>query len=157
MTKAELQLATSQGQVANAQGNVKKTYIALSFLVGQSVEGPLVPPDNTTRVVRNSSSKRPRIRSKARSIGGCGSPPTRKIGARDVRSLHEKNEGLAASASEPLYRLIPTLSASGQLRFDPQPLGNEKAVDEQGVVESDLVGVRRRVFVTPTESSGSRS
>ena len=52
VTKAELQLATSRAQVANARGNVQRTYIALSFLVGEKVEGPLVPPDNTTRAAQ---------------------------------------------------------------------------------------------------------
>src|SRR5262249_31795712 len=45
VTKAQLQLATSNGTVATAQGNVDKAYIALSFLVGQKVDAQLVPPE----------------------------------------------------------------------------------------------------------------
>ena len=129
VTKAELQLATTQGQLANAQGNVKKTYIALSFLVAQKVEGPLIPPDNTTRAaqqyeqggpnqVKNALDHRSRVLTAAQARRP------------DLRALQEKNAGLEDSAKEPLYRLIPSLNASGQLRLIPDPLPNENALDE---------------------------
>lgn len=130
VTKAELQLATTQGQLASAQGNVKRTYLALSFLVAERVAGPLVPPDNTTRAaqqfeqarqnqVKSALDRRARVLSAAEQRRP------------DVRSLEERNAGLADSAKEPLYRLIPSLSASGQLRLVPDPLPSEKALDEQ--------------------------
>jgi outer membrane protein TolC len=129
-TKAELQLATSQGQVESAQGNVRKTYIALSYLLAEKIEGPLIAPDNTTRAaqsfeqaqrnqVKNALERRSRVLAAAQDRRP------------DVRSLQERNLGLEASAREPLYRLIPSLNAAGQLRFNPDPLGSEKAVDEQ--------------------------
>jgi outer membrane protein TolC len=116
--------------LASAEGNVQRTYIALSFLVGKKVEGPLVPPDNTTKAaqqfeqarsnqVKNALDRRERVIAAAQDRRP------------DVRSLHERNVGLEDSAKEPLYRLIPTLSASGQLRFVPDPLPSEKAVDAQ--------------------------
>jgi outer membrane protein TolC len=130
VTKAELQLATTQGQLASAQGNVKKTYIALSFLVAQKVEGPLVPPDNTTRAAEQFEQARSNQvktaldrRSRVLAAAQARRP--------DLRSLQEKNAGLEDSAKEPLYRLIPTVSASGQLRLNPDPLPSEKALDEQ--------------------------
>ena len=130
VTKAELQLATSEGQLENAQGNVRKTYITLSFLLVQKVEGPLVPPDNTTRAAQDFE------RARTNQVKNALDRRSRVVAAAqdrrpDVRSLHEKNAGLEASADEPLYRLIPSLNASGQLRFSPDPVGNEKAVDEQ--------------------------
>jgi outer membrane protein TolC len=130
VTKAELQLATSQGQLANAQGNVQRSYLALSFLVGQKVTGPLVPPDNTTKAAREFEQHRgSKVRSALeRHEHALAAAEDRRP---DVRSLREKNAGLEASADEPLYRLIPSLSVSGQLRGDPQPLGNEKALTEQ--------------------------
>lgn len=130
VTRAELQLATTRGQVANAQGNVQRTYIALSFLVGEKVEGPLVPPDNTTRAAQRFEQARANQVKTAldRRERGLAAAQDRRP---DVRSLHERNEGLAASATEPLYRLIPSLSASGQLRWVPAPLPGEKALDEQ--------------------------
>jgi outer membrane protein TolC len=130
VTKAELQLATSEGQLASAQGNVRRAYIALSFLVGQKVEGSLVPPDNTTTAAREFEQARSNQVKNA--LGRRGQVIAAAQDRRpDVRSLHEKNEGLEDSAQEPLYRLLPTLSASGQLRFVPDPLPSEKAIDEQ--------------------------
>jgi outer membrane protein TolC len=130
VTKAELQLATSRAQVANARGNVQRTYIALSFLVGEKVEGPLVPPDNTTRAAQQFEQAR------ANQVKSALERRERALAAAqdrrpDVRALHERNEGLAASAREPLYRLIPSLTASGQLRWVLDPLPSEKALDEQ--------------------------
>jgi outer membrane protein TolC len=129
VTKAQLQVATSRSQIANAEGNTAKAYIALSFLVGKKVEAPLVRPDNTTRAaqhfeqvgtnqVKNALDRRERALKAAQDRRP------------DVRSLHERTEALRSSAKEPLYRLIPSLSASGQVRFVPNPLGSEKAVDE---------------------------
>ena len=130
VTKAELQLATSQGQIANAQGNVRRAYISLSFLVGQRIDGPLVPPDNTTQAAQRyeqarSNQVKSALERRERSLAAAEQRRP------DVRSIHEKNASLAASASEPFYRLIPSLNASGQLRFVPDPLTNEKALDEQ--------------------------
>jgi outer membrane protein TolC len=133
VTKAELQLATSQGQIANAQGNVRRAYIQLSFLVGQKIEGPLVPPDNTTQAAQRfeqARSNQVKLALDRRERAVAAAEQRRP----DVRSLHEKNSGLAASASEPMYRLIPSVNASGQLRFVPDPLVNEKALDEQASI-----------------------
>lgn len=130
VTKAELQLATTQGQLANAQGNVKRTYIALSFLLAQKVEGPLVPPDNTTRAAQQFEQAR------ANQVKTALDRRARVLAAAqerrpDVRALQERNAGLEDSAKEPLYRLIPSVSASGQLRLVPDPLPNDNALDEQ--------------------------
>jgi outer membrane protein TolC len=133
VTKAELQLATSQGQIANTQGNVRRAYIALSFLVGQRVEGPLVPPDTTTQAAQRfeqarSNQVKTALERRERAVAAAEQRRP------DVRSLHEKNAALAASASEPLYRLIPSVNAAGQLRFVPDPLASEKALDEQASI-----------------------
>jgi len=133
VTKAELQLTTSQGQLATAEGNVAKTYISLSFLVGQQVTPPLVPPDNTTKAAeRYEQSQRNQVKSalERRSEAVKAAQDRRP----DVRSLHEKTEALRYAAQEPLYRLIPSISAAGQVRFVPDPLPSEKAVDEQVTV-----------------------
>ncbi len=130
VTKTELQLATSLGQVATAQGNVEKTYISLSFLVGQKVAGPLVAPDNTTRAAqRYEESQRNQVKSALdRRAEALKAAQNRRP---DLRSLHEKTEALRYSAKEPLYRLIPSISAAGQIRFVPDPLPSEKTIDEQ--------------------------
>jgi outer membrane protein TolC len=133
VTKAELQLSTSEGQLETSQGNVRRAYLALSFLVGQNVQGPLVPPDNTTRAAKEFE------RSRANQVKNALERRERLIAAAeqrraDLRSLHEKNEGLAASADEPLYRLFPTLNASGQVRLTVDPLPSEKGLDEQAAL-----------------------
>jgi len=130
VTKAELQLATSLGQIATAQGNVAKTYISLSFLVGQKVTAPLVAPDNTTRAAQRyeESQKNQVKRALDRRAEALKAAQDRRP---DVRSLHERTEALRYSAKEPLYRLIPSISAAGQLRFVPDPLPSEKTLDEQ--------------------------
>jgi len=130
VTKAELQLATSLGQVATTQGNVVKAYVSLSFLVGQKVAPPLVPPDNTTRAAQQyEESQRNQVKSALdRREEALRAAQDRRP---DVRSLHEKTEALRSSAQEPNYRLLPSISAAGQMRFVVDPLPSEKVIDEQ--------------------------
>lgn len=130
VTQAQLQLSTSQSQIANAQGNVARSYLALSFLVGIKVEPPLVPPDSTTRAAQRYES------APGNQVKTALDRRERALAAAlerrpDVRSQHERTEALRASAREPLYRLIPSISASAQLRFVPDPIGSERAIDEQ--------------------------
>lgn len=130
VTKAELQVSTSEGQLVNAQGNVERAHLALSFLIGQKFEGALVPPDNTTAAAQHFEQSRSSQVATALERHGRWIAAAQDRRA-DVQSLHEKNEGLDDSAQETLYRLIPSLSASGQLRFVPDPLPSEKGIDEQ--------------------------
>lgn len=113
-TRARIAYASAQRAVAQAQGNVSKAYLQLGFLVGQRVEGPLAEPDRTT-----SSAER------------FGSTPAQALEAArerraDLRSAHERTESLRLSASEPLYRLIPSLGAQAQLRVVPDPTATER-------------------------------
>lgn len=130
VTKAELQLATSQGQLDDAEGNVKRAYLALSFLVGRPIEGPLAPPDQTTKAARHFETAR---NNQVQDALARRERATAAAEARrpDIHSLHEKNLALEASADEPLYRLIPTLSASGQVRLTVDPLPTQRMLDEQ--------------------------
>ena len=130
VTRAELTLATSRGQLANAEGNVQRAYLALSFLVGQRVDGPLSAPDNTTQAARRFEESRGNQVKNALERRGQALTAAQERRP-DVRALRERNLGLEASAREPLYRLIPALTLSGQMRFVPDPLPGEKAVDEQ--------------------------
>ena len=129
VTKAQLQLATSNGQVASAQGNVEKAYISLSFLVGQKVDPPLVPPDATTRAAQKYEESQ-RTQTKSALERRADAIRAAQDWRPDLHSLHEKTEALRYSARETLYRLIPTVGATGQMRFVPDPLAAEKAVDE---------------------------
>jgi outer membrane protein TolC len=159
VTKAQLQLATSQGQMASAQGNVERAYIGLSFLVGQKVEGPLVPPDNTTKAAqRYEESQKNQVKTALeRRADAIRAAEDRRP---DVRSLHEKTEALRHAAREPLYRLIPSIVAAGQVRFVPDPLPAEKGLDEQvsinltwQIFDAGLRYADRRQRVAQVESS----
>lgn len=117
-TRSRIDLATALSQVAQAQGNMQKTRLQLEFLMGKKIEGTLAAPDRTT-----ASAER------------YGSTPAATLAAAvdrrpDVRSSHERTEALRASAREPLYRLIPSINAQGQMRILPSPLATEKALDE---------------------------
>jgi outer membrane protein TolC len=129
VTKAQLQLSSSLGQVETAKGNVEKALIGLGFLIGQKVDGTLVPPDNTTTAAqRYEQSQKNQVKTALeRHQDTISAAQERRP---DLKSQHEKTEALRDSAKEPLYRLIPSLSASGQMRFVPDPLPSEKGVDE---------------------------
>ena len=117
-TRAQAELSTSMSEVAKAQGTVGKAYAQLSFLVGKRVEGTLTEPDRTTQA--------------AESFEGAAQQQVQGAIDRrpDVKSAAERTLALKLSAQEPLYRLIPSLSAQGQMRLIPDPLPTEKATDE---------------------------
>ena len=142
------------GQVATTQGNVVKAYVSLSFLVGQKVAPPLVPPDNTTRAAQQyEESQRNQVKSALdRREEALRAAQDRRP---DVRSLHEKTEALRSSAQEPHYRLLPSISASGQMRFVPDPLPSEKAIDEQVSLNLTLARSSTRGSAMPIAGNAS--
>lgn len=117
VTRAKLDLATAQSQLATAQGSAQRARISLGFLMGRKVDAALAAPERTTRA--------------AQGEGAGGTQIAAAVDRRpDVRSAHERTEALRLFATEPYYRLLPTLSAQGQLRMLPDPLPTERAVDE---------------------------
>lgn len=117
-TRAKLDFATAQSQIATAGGNAAKARLTLEFLMGRKSGGKLAPPERTTRA--------------AEAIEGAAQPQIVAAVDRrpDVQAAHERSEALRLSATEPNYRLIPTFGASGQMRFLPDPQPTEKAVDQ---------------------------
>lgn len=115
VTRAEVATATAQSQVATAQGNLERAYLQLAFLIGQPVKGGLVAPDATTDKARNGSWKIEDV--------------MRRAEARrpDVKSAAEHTEALRDFAKEPLYRLVPTLGLSAQLKAAIDPLPTDPA------------------------------
>jgi outer membrane protein TolC len=118
VTLAMVDTAGAARDLATAEGNVTRAYVALSYLVGRTLNGPLAAPDRTMRAatggafnaddaVKLAESRRP-----------------------DVRSSEEKTLSLRESAKEPLYRLAPTLSVNGQVKVVPDPLPPDKLIDE---------------------------
>lgn len=117
-TRAQVELSTSYREVAQAQGSLAKAHTQLSFLVGKRIDGTLAAPDRTTKGAESFEN-------------AAQSQVQAAIDRRpDVKQAQERTEALKLSASEPLYRLAPTLSAQGQLRVIPDPLATEKATNE---------------------------
>jgi outer membrane protein TolC len=117
-TRAQVELSTSLREVATAQGSVGKAHALLSFLVGKRIDGALAEPDRTTRAAASFENA-----SQSTVQAAIDRRP-------DVRAAQERTQSLQLSAKEPLYRLIPSLSAQGQLRVIPDPLATEKATSE---------------------------
>lgn len=117
-TRASVELASSQREVATATGSAGRAHTQLSFLVGKRIEGALAAPDRTTQGAETFE--------KARDNAVQAAIDRRP----DIRSAQERTLALKLSAKEPLYRLIPSLSAQAQLRVLPDPLATEKATDE---------------------------
>ena len=117
-TRAQVELATSAREVATAQGNAAKAHTQLSFLVGKRIESALAAPDRTTQGAESFEN-------------AAQSQVQAAIDRRpDVKAAQERTMALELSAKEPLYRLVPTVSAQAQLRVLPDPLPTEKVTDE---------------------------
>jgi outer membrane protein TolC len=117
-TRAQVELSTSLREVATAQGTVAKAHTQLSFLVGKRIEGALAAPDRTTQAAESFEN-------------AAQSQVQAAIDRRpDVKSAQERTMALNLSAQEPLYRLVPSVSAQAQLKVLPDPLATEKATDE---------------------------
>jgi outer membrane protein TolC len=117
-TRAQVELATSQREVAQAQGSLAKVYTQLGFLVGRRVEGALAEPEGTTEGAQRFESA-----AKSQVQAAIDRRP-------DVKSAEERTMALRLSAREPLYRLLPSVNAQAQLRLLPDPLPTERAADE---------------------------
>jgi outer membrane protein TolC len=117
VTRAEVEIASASATVVSAQGNVDRAYITLSFLLGKPVPPGLAVPEALTRASLAFEPKDADIQAAF----------DRRY---DVRAAHEKTEAAKDFAKEPLYRLIPSVSAQAALRFDPDPIGSARKFDE---------------------------
>lgn len=121
-TRSSLELATAEREVATADGRVATAYLNLGFLMGRPAGPPLAPPDRTTSAAeRFESAPEDQVRA------ALDRRP-------DLRASRERTEALRASVRETHYRLLPTVSASAQLRLLPDPLPTERALDETGTI-----------------------
>jgi outer membrane protein TolC len=121
-TRATIDLATSLRETTLAQASVARAYLQLSFLMGRRAQPPLAAPDRTTQAAESFDS-----------------PSANQVKAAlerrpDLRAAMEKTIALQKSASEPLYRLAPTLNLQAQLRVLPNALPTERAHDETATV-----------------------
>ncbi len=105
VTRAIVETAAAAREVAQAQGGVARAYLSLGFLVGQPVPGPLAAPDRTTQAAESAGAG---IEEMAR---------TAEERRPDIRAAQERTAALKQAAREPLFRLAPELTASGQGRL----------------------------------------
>lgn len=117
-TRATLDAAGASRDVVQAQATLARSYLALGFLVGKAVAGPLTPPDRTIRAAENAVFRPDDLIKLA------------EARRPDLRSAKERTASLREAAREPLYRLAPSLAAQAQIRVTIAPLPQEKLHDE---------------------------
>lgn len=117
VTLASVDTASAMRDLATEEGDLAVAYVKLGYLVGKPVTGPLAPPDRTLRAAETAQLRAEEVTALAE-----GRRP-------DVRAAAEKTLALRASAEEPLFRLAPTLSISGQVKAVPAPTAPDKAID----------------------------
>lgn len=113
VTRAIVETAAAAREVAQAQGSVARAYLSLGFLVGQPVNGPLAAPDRTTQ---------------AAETVGVGIEDMVRVAADrrpDIRAAKERTAALYQAAREPLFRLAPGLTATGQGRLSSSAVAPE--------------------------------
>lgn len=118
VTRAAVAVATAETQLANSHGTLDRSYLQLSYLVGQNITGGLVPPTAMTENARTNAWTLEQVIHEA------------EARRPDVRSAAEHTASLHDFADEPLYRLAPTLGVSGQLREAVAPVPPDQATSE---------------------------
>jgi outer membrane protein TolC len=147
VTLARVDTATAARDVATAEGNLARAYVQLSFLVGRPVAGALADPERTMRAAETGAFRAEDVLKLA------------EARRPDVRSAEEKTASLREAAREPLYRLLPTLALTGQVKLTADAVAPDKTADESAQLTLTWnlydAGVRyadRRVRVAQAES-----
>ncbi len=105
VTRAELEVANAEVQLASARGDADTSRIELGFLLVSPVEGPLATPEATLQ-----EAARPAEQFQSLGQGA----EERRL---DILSTKLRVQAQEASAREPLARLFPSLGLTGQYRF----------------------------------------
>ena len=121
-TRAAIDVSTAESQVVQAHGNKQRAYLELSFILGRSISGPLLAPEQTTSAARNGAFRREDVLRFAESHRP------------DLRSAEEHTEALRQSAKEPLLRMAPTVALTGQVRTIIDPLSTETGLSEAALL-----------------------
>ncbi|AKJ04121.1 TolC family protein [Archangium gephyra] len=102
VTRAQLDLATAEAELADAVGQAETSRLELGYLLVAPVEGPLAPPETL-------------LGEASRPVESFALLAEDALERRpDLLSSKLRVEQQQALAREPLARLFPTLSASGQ-------------------------------------------
>ncbi|MFY0567758.1 TolC family protein [Archangium lansingense] len=102
VTRAELDVATAEAELADAVGQAETSRLELGYLLVAPVEGPLAAPETLL-----GEASRP-----VESFAGLAENALER--RPDILSANLRVEQQRALAQEPLARLLPTLSATGQ-------------------------------------------
>ncbi len=117
VTRAQVALAAAQASFATAQGSVERAYVQLDFVVGVKVPRPLAVPESMLKTAMVFE-----VDPKGQLEAALARRP-------DLKSAHAHTEALRDFAAEPLYRLAPTIGASGTLKIDPTVTSPVKPID----------------------------
>jgi outer membrane protein TolC len=106
VTRAELEAASAEVQLAATRGDAQTSRIELGYLlVTPSIESPLTVPEGLLAEAARTPTERPAFAEGA---------VNRRL---DILSAQLRVKSQEASAKEPLARLLPVLGVSGQYRF----------------------------------------
>ena len=104
VTRAELEVATAERELAQAGGDVRIAYVELGHLLNTEVSGPLGEPTQLLRVVEQPATI---------AAADITAAQSRRS---DLEAARRHVEALREFASEPSRRFIPTLGFFGQFR-----------------------------------------
>ena len=105
VTRAELEVATAEANLAAASGDAETARLELGFLLVEPVKGALAPPEPLL-----ADATRPAPALELLTEGATDRRP-------DILSARLRVRSLRESAKEPLARLLPTLGATAQFRL----------------------------------------
>ncbi len=117
VTLAELEVATAESQLVDTQGQAQTNRLELGYLLVGPMEGALAVPEQL-------------LAEAARPVDSLRTVATGALERRpDILSSRLRVQAQEAAALEPLARLLPSLSASGQYRVtaEPDPTGRQGA------------------------------
>jgi outer membrane protein TolC len=118
VTRAQLDLASAQQEVAADDGNVRNAYTALAFVINAKVAPPLVPPEDTLRVAANP-------------VGPVDPLIASAVGRRpDLVAAKFTAKAAHDFAAEPLLRIAPTLTVAAGVTGSTLVMGSGYFTDE---------------------------
>ncbi|MFN2239910.1 MAG: TolC family protein [Thermoanaerobaculia bacterium] len=118
VTRAELELATAQREVAQSAGSVAAAYLALGNLLNAEIEGPLAPPTELLEAAARAE----------RDIGQAIAYA--RENRPDLLALRRNAEAFRAFADEPRNRILPRFDLVAQWRATNE--GGLSGRDEDG-------------------------
>lgn len=118
VTRAELELATAEREVAQSAGSVAAAYLALGNLLNAEIEGPLAPPTELLEAAARAE----------RDIGQAIA--FARENRPDLLSLRRNAEAFRAFADEPRNRILPRFDLVAQWRATNE--GGLSGRDEDG-------------------------